>query len=827
MSDLQDRLDADNLRKFAELGASQVGTQTPEQPTAQVQPETTPVAVALDNAPDEIPEWGTPSHEQIDLTTVTHEDLGLDPYDYDNPLVKKIYKAQETQAAAPQQPNQPETTVADNPLTPFEQRALPLIARNVPVIPLRPKTKIAFISGWEDKATTDPTKVKEWGQQSPDANVASVAKAVPGGTWFFDADRAELIDQVEKITGQKFPSTFMVRSQPGKGHYYFVQNAASIAMRNRQAKDQQGELWSARVNDRYVVGPLSLHPDTGKLYEVINDAPIIEAPQWLIDYCIQNDAKTDKPKTGHAELDDESPIVKGSRNNALASILGKARQHLAMDKDQLFAYGLDVNQKRCRPPLPDHEVRTIANSVGRYEVKPAVPAKIGGYAQVVESSAQTQADAAIEASQDAEGTFPFGEAIPDFDDAVITGNFRKLVDAICRGTTIPRQYGLHAAKALACSILTQHKVQFEDCESARAYFIVFGDTGTGKGLTFRRLQKIVDISQNQELFVKIIHAVDSEAGLRDAFFEIPTNKNIPILFFVDEIKTLGHKADGKKNPEITDAIVELANNPTVSRTKSKKTVAGAASKNRSDSWLLLYACAQDGEAYGMAFPRTKAQGLPDRFIPEYSPKIVPGRLPEPDMNLGIEAIAEMHRNAFKNQKMVMAADVKTRLDEIWSGQPEEFQKSPRLLQQFILEMYLEAFNRGSAMVQMQDLEIAVKALERQKTIRAKFFTEEIPNQVGVYSNRLKAVHREMMRRLRRGVGIGDVALSLPQMMTQTLAYKENDLPNFNQAWKAQNPFWVEIPVKSKNGHTYQKFVPTPEETDTWLPVELIGGSVLG
>jgi hypothetical protein len=524
-------------------------------------------------------------------------------------------------------------------------------------------------------------------------------------------------------------------------------------------------------------------------------------------------------------------VQEGDRDNYLASVAGNLRQgsklHEPWSKENGLVGLQAVDEQKCKPPLGQHACERITNSIWKNPIKDntPIPAKIGGYAQVVESSAQAKADQAVEASQDAEGTFPFGEAIPDFDDTVITGSFRKLVDAICNGTTIPRQYGLHAAKALACSILTQHKVQFEDCESARAYFIVFGDTGTGKGLTFRRLQKIVDISQNQELFVKIIHAVDSEAGLRDAFFEIPTNKNIPILFFVDEIKTLGHKADGKKNPEIADAIVELANNPTVSRTKSKKTVAGAASKTRSDSWLLLYACAQDGEAYGMAFPRTKAQGLPDRFIPEYSPKIVPGRLPEPDMNLGIEAIAEMHRNAFKNQKMVMAADVKTKLDEIWSGQPEDFQKSPRLRQQFILELYLAAFSRGSAVAELQDVGIAVKALERQKPIRTKFFMEEIPNQVGVYSNRLKAVHREMMRRLRRGVGIGDVALSLRDIMTRTLAYKENDLPNFNQAWKAQGPFWIEIPVKTKNGHTYQKFVPTPEETDTWLPVDLVGGMI--
>jgi hypothetical protein len=74
-------------------------------------------------------------------------------------------------------------------------------------------------------------------------------------------------------------------------------------------------------------------------------------------------------KTGHAELDDESTIIEGGRNNALTAILGKARQVLSMDKEQLFTYGMSVNEKRCSPPLSETEVRTIANSIGGYDVK--------------------------------------------------------------------------------------------------------------------------------------------------------------------------------------------------------------------------------------------------------------------------------------------------------------------------------------------------------------------------------------------------------------------------------------------------------------------------
>lgn len=453
------------------------------------------------------------------------------------------------------------------------------------------------------------------------------------------------------------------------------------------------------------------------------------------------------------------------------------------------------------------------------------------------SQAQVQADISAEASKDAEGSFPNGNQIQiaDFEEEAITGVFRDLVDAVCDGTTIPRQYGLLAVKAIACGILTKHKIKMEDCESARAYFSVFGATGTGKGLAFRRLQQIVEKAQKVHYkFVKIITAVDSEAGLRDAFFDLPDGEqNIPILFFVDEVKTLGQKADGKKNPEIVSGIIEMANSTTVTRAKSKKNRKDPSSKVREDCWLLVYLCAQDGEAFALAFPRTKAQGMTDRFIPEYSPKIRPGRLPEPDELLGTDAIGKLLKNAkaIPSSGMTTAPELQEQISGIWDSLPEEFQTSPRLLQQFRLEMYLAALSRGSAVVEEQDLAVAIKALNRQVPIRQVVFAEEIPNQVAVYVKRLKEIHGEALQRLRRGSDkatskeltdkIREEALSIPQLMTLTQAYKENDLQSFDQAWRVSRKLWTDVQVPGKNGHAYEKFLPTPAEDDVWLPGALL------
>lgn len=250
----------------------------------------------------------------------------------------------------------------------FKEISEPLVARGVPVIPLRPKTKIAFFYEWETLATVDQTKIDQWDQDFPDANGACVALARPNGIWFLEIDRPGFAEEIERETGQKLPPTFMVRSSPGRGHYYFKQTPASIAMGNKKKKDAEGkELWSARADNAYVVAPGSYHPTSGRRYEILRDAEIVPAPDWLVQWCVVN-AQTEA-KTGHAELDSEETISEGGRNNSLTSILGKARQVLKMDKDQLFMYGLSVNEKRCRPPLPESEVRTIANSISGYKVQ--------------------------------------------------------------------------------------------------------------------------------------------------------------------------------------------------------------------------------------------------------------------------------------------------------------------------------------------------------------------------------------------------------------------------------------------------------------------------
>jgi putative DNA primase/helicase len=92
-----------------------------------------------------------------------------------------------------------------------------------------------------------------------------------------DCDHPQYIDLVENF----LPRTFSVRSSSDrKRHFYYIfinfpegkTKFSLIDPDNPEDKDLQGG--DIRYGNYYVVGPGSIHPDTGKPYEVIDDVPI-------------------------------------------------------------------------------------------------------------------------------------------------------------------------------------------------------------------------------------------------------------------------------------------------------------------------------------------------------------------------------------------------------------------------------------------------------------------------------------------------------------------------------------------------------------------------
>ncbi len=283
-------------------------------------------------------------------------------------------------------PETPPEPKVEPPPSLFMRIAVPMIARNIPIIPLHPRTKVAFKNNWTELASTDPVLIGMWDVENPDYNGAACAFAKLDGTWFFEVDKPGVWKRIENETGMKFPVTFTVSSSPGKGHFYFRQTDASIAMGNAQGKDAEGkEAWSARVDNRYVVAPGSIHPTTGKAYAVVNDAEIVPAPDWLVGWITKNTVS----ETGRVNASlDGPPIPRGSHDNELFRI-GCMLRNAGMDYEQIKDGLIGICEKRCVDHGADYVDMCEKKAVQacKYEVGKANPKVVLGSSVAVEEAA--------------------------------------------------------------------------------------------------------------------------------------------------------------------------------------------------------------------------------------------------------------------------------------------------------------------------------------------------------------------------------------------------------------------------------------------------------
>jgi putative DNA primase/helicase len=251
----------------------------------------------------------------------------------------------------------------NQPIT-FADRALVVTKYGVPVMPVKPRDKKTVLKDWPNQATTDIAQITKWSKENPDYNCGAVGRK--GEFWIFDADRfVGLSEQIERETGHHLDAidTLMVKSSEGKLHIYFKHDVLSEALGNFSVDDANGEVFSVRAHNAYVVAPGSIHPKTGLPYEVINEptfGDIPPAPNWLIDWLFAS--KTSSAGGNTTQI--PKTIPEHARNKTLTSLAGTMRRKGATENAILAA--LRVTNQQCAVPLPESELATIAGSIAKY-----------------------------------------------------------------------------------------------------------------------------------------------------------------------------------------------------------------------------------------------------------------------------------------------------------------------------------------------------------------------------------------------------------------------------------------------------------------------------
>ncbi|MHC5184550.1 MAG: phage/plasmid primase, P4 family, partial [Planctomycetota bacterium] len=203
-------------------------------------------------------------------------------------------------------------------------------------------------------ATTDADQIQQWFANGRVLNIG-IAAGAASGLAVLDIDPKDNGD--ESIKKYRVPDTLEVITGSGGKHYYFTDPEGQTG----NSVGKLGRGIDVRGNNGYVVAPPSLH-SSGQEYRWRidpNARELAPVPSWL------NASGSRQEVVGNRQQNDDGPIAEGKRNETLCSIAGSMRRQ-GCDADTIYAALIDINKRRCQPPVEFDELRKIAQSVARY-----------------------------------------------------------------------------------------------------------------------------------------------------------------------------------------------------------------------------------------------------------------------------------------------------------------------------------------------------------------------------------------------------------------------------------------------------------------------------
>jgi len=228
--------------------------------------------------------------------------------------------------------------------------AAPDLAKDgYPVFPVGPD-KRPSVSGGFYAATRDISQIAAWIEEGRGDHDIAIPTGLPTLTVVIDADTSEAFAQMVAKYGEP-----TVKTSRG-GHWYF-------------AHPQDGRVTSrefvpgldCKADGGYVIVPPSRSrtwtseaPDLGTLPRL---------PKELARELREEPSRRGQGDRGGVVGEE---IPNGNRNDALASLAGTMRRR-GMGEAEIFGALEVTNRLRCKPPLPEEEVRRICASVARYE----------------------------------------------------------------------------------------------------------------------------------------------------------------------------------------------------------------------------------------------------------------------------------------------------------------------------------------------------------------------------------------------------------------------------------------------------------------------------
>ena len=245
------------------------------------------------------------------------------------------------------------------------QAALSYTAQGFKVFPLKPGGKVPITAHGVKDATQLQASVRDYWRKHPDANIGLSCD----GLLVLDFDGKAGTDSKNELIAKygELPQTWVIKTGGGtseepkeQGEHWVYRVPTDLNIRPGAGKYGYQKL-DIRANDSYIVASPSV---TRLPYETIDSSPVADAPEWLIELAKGRNNGAKPKRTAKKAVTEHIP--QGERNARLTSIAGAMRRQ-GTTPEAILAALLEVNISQCEPPLPENDVRRIAESVGRYE----------------------------------------------------------------------------------------------------------------------------------------------------------------------------------------------------------------------------------------------------------------------------------------------------------------------------------------------------------------------------------------------------------------------------------------------------------------------------
>jgi len=248
-------------------------------------------------------------------------------------------------------------------LSKLKQLALKYASQGFHVFPLSPGSKIPMkgTRGLHD-ATTDPSQIEAWWDQTPEANIG-IRTGEVSGISVVDFDHKSGGIETLRRWPEEAKSTFAVQTAGGGFHHYYSYDPD---LKQTAGLDTGVDV---RNDGGYVVGPGSRIGEAE--YRVYVATAFQAVPEFIKEKQRSRAPTKDRASLSEAKASEgaENSVLEGGRNAYLTRIAGALRRQ-GFGQEDLEEILRQVNEVRCDPPLPEKEVATIAWSNARYEPEP-------------------------------------------------------------------------------------------------------------------------------------------------------------------------------------------------------------------------------------------------------------------------------------------------------------------------------------------------------------------------------------------------------------------------------------------------------------------------